>query len=136
MLANTSIHGDGAFAKASLQIFPGEEPTRDALVDWLEDAAPSLRRSGYGAAMARRNPPHLIAMSELANMPDIPELTDEQREEAGAVEAAKHDLLVAKVAREKSTAAKQFLAGSQDHHTRLASILESSLRRLRMRLFV
>ena len=129
MLANPSS-GESAFAKtnATLSIFPGEEPRRAQLVEWLDESAPTLRRAGFGAAMSGRNPPHLIALSDIANMPDVAMLTDDERNLAGPLESSKHDQLTMKLTREKATAAKQFIAGLQDYHTRLASILETSLR--------
>ena len=55
-------------------------------------------------------------------------LTEDERNLAGPLESSKHDQLTMKLTREKATAAKQFIAGLQDYHTRLASILETSLR--------
>ena len=101
MLANSSS-GESTFAKtnATLSIFPGEEPRRAQLVEWLDESAPTLRRAGFGAAMSGRNPPHLIALSDIANMPDVAMLTDDERNLAGPLESSKHDQLTMKLTTE------------------------------------
>ena len=58
----------------------------------------------------------------------MPVLSDAERTAAGPYDAARHDLLVAKAAREKAAAAAQFQLGLREHNNRLAAMLESSLR--------
>ena len=122
------INGDASVRAATLLNFPAEEPTRAQVEDWLDEAGPTLVRTGYGPAMRGEHPPHLISAAAAANAPEVEPLTAQQRTEISPLEATRHDLIVDKSRRDRATAARQLSAGLHEYHNKLAAILESSLR--------
>ena len=111
-----------------LQAFPGEEPERAELEDWLDEASSMLRRNGFAAAMRGDTPEALLDLLAAKDVPDVAALDDEERTAAGRFDAAKHDLLVAKAARDKASAERRFHSGLREHQNRLAAVFESALR--------
>ena len=63
-----------------------------------------------------------------AEVPEVAELTAVERRDAGPIEAAKHDQLIAKAARERQSSRQQLRAGLLEYHNKLAAKLEASLR--------
>ena len=112
----------------TLDLLPGEEPERPALEDWLDNQSSTLRRIGFGPAMRGEWPRALWQLHSAMNVADMPALDAEQRAAAGPLEATKHDMLVAKAARDKEAAAQQFRAGLREHNNQLAAMLETALR--------
>ena len=93
--------GEGLKSSFVLPSFPAEEPTRAQLEEWVDEAGPILRQAGFGPAMRGEHPPHLIALAMSADVPEVPELTAVEGRDAGPIEAARHDQLIAKAARER-----------------------------------
>ena len=115
-------------ASTALPTFPGEEPSRQKLDDYLDEAGPILRQAGFGPAMRGEHPPHLIPLALSAQTPEVPSLTAVERRDAGPIEAAEHDQLSAKASRERESSRQQLRAGLLEYHNRLAAKLETSLR--------
>ena len=121
-------HVGGGNTIVALEPFPGEEPTRKALGDWLDRSGPVLKRAGFGPAMRGETPPHLIAYSEFCETCEVPELTEDQRASMGPAESTKYDLMRSKHLRENRLGLARYHAELTEYHNKLAAILESSLR--------
>lgn len=113
----------------ALSDFPCEEPTLEQLEAYLDKNSPILIQGGFGAATHGEIPPAIMALALAAETPEFPALTTSaERIDASPVEAAKHDQLCAKAARDRQASRLQVRAGLLEYHNQLAAKIEASLR--------
>ena len=85
----------GNSAWTSLQSYPGEEPSLEEHLRWIEEAELRLTAAGQGPLMRGETPPGLTHIT-FTRKTGLTKLSKDERAKAGTIEAAKYDQMVAK----------------------------------------
>ena len=117
----------GNSAWTSLPPYPGEEPSLEEHMRWIEEAELRLTAAGQGPLIRGETPPGLTHIA-FTRKNGFTKLSKEDRAKAGAIEAAKYDQMVAKAENDELICQEQFRAALSEHKNRLAAIIMASLR--------
>ena len=117
----------GNSAWTTLQAYPGEEPSLEEHIKWIEEAELRLTAAGQGPLMRGETPPSLTHIA-FTRKTGLQKLSKEERAKAGTIEAAKYDQMVAKAENDELIRQEQFRANLAEHKNRLAAIIMAALR--------